>query len=372
MPSFDFITSSDLRESLERDYGELERAFEAEAWKSVQVLAGSIIEAVLVDFLVATPNPSRVTKDPLRMDLAELIDICHTEGVLTQRTTDLCSVIRSYRNLIHPGRAIRLGEEVPTDATARVSVALIDIIVADVVRFRQENFGFTAGQILLKIERDPSCLPILRHLLDDVQQSEQDKLVLNVLPERYIELAEQSGGDTSSPIMVTLRKAYLTAKAVASEGALNAAALDYVRVLKEGTSDLVSRYDEAFFRATDLSNVPEAQRALVKQHLISSIGLIDDSEKLARIRGIEEYLEADDVEDWLVQMVRVIISKTASQELKGEVRDYLLVASFATSSEVDEMMDKKLESWAKGMRKHGRIIDAEEVEKIRLDLSFPF
>lgn len=370
MPDFGFITSSDLRESLERDYQELEKAFGAGAWKSVQVLSGSIVEAVLVDFLAATPNASRVSKDPLRMDLAELIDICHAEGVLTPRTTDLCSVIRSYRNLIHPGRAIRLGEEPPTDGSARVSVALIDLIVADVVRFRQENFGFTASQILLKIERDPNCLPILRHLLDDVQQSEQDKLVLHVLPERYIELAEQSGGE--SPALATLRKAYLTAKAVASESALKEAALDYVRVLKEGSSNLVARYDEAFFRATDMKYVPEAQRALVKQHLISTIGIIDESEKLARIRGIEDYLEVKDVNDWLIQLVRAIISKTAPQELRNEVRSYVFGASLFMSAEMNKEIGKKLELLAKGMRQQERIEDAEEVERIRLDLDFSF
>src|SRR5947207_1342399 len=110
MPDFDFINGSDLRESLEHDYTELQNAFNARAWKSVHVLSGSIIEAVLVDFLLATPNSSRTTRDPLRMEFAELIDVCHAEGPLTDRTNHLCALIRSYRNLIHPGRAIRLGE----------------------------------------------------------------------------------------------------------------------------------------------------------------------------------------------------------------------------------------------------------------------
>ncbi len=53
MLSFDFISGEDFRISLENDYKELNDAMQVEAWKAVHVLAGSIIEAVLVDYLFA-------------------------------------------------------------------------------------------------------------------------------------------------------------------------------------------------------------------------------------------------------------------------------------------------------------------------------
>ena len=46
MPMFDFITEKDLRVSLEGDYAEMQKCVEASAWKSGQVLAGSIVEAL--------------------------------------------------------------------------------------------------------------------------------------------------------------------------------------------------------------------------------------------------------------------------------------------------------------------------------------
>src|SRR5438034_1233810 len=111
MATFDYITSKDFRESLESDYGEMRRCFEASSWKSTQVLAGSIVEALLADYLCSTTNANRPAKDPLKLDLGEAIAICLTENVLIQRTADLCSAVKSYRNLIHPGRMIRLGEQ---------------------------------------------------------------------------------------------------------------------------------------------------------------------------------------------------------------------------------------------------------------------
>lgn len=83
MPMFDFITEKDLRLSLEDDYAEMQKCVEGSAWKSVQVLAGSIVEALLVDYLAATPNPTRTPNNALRMDLADAIAICRTEKVLS-------------------------------------------------------------------------------------------------------------------------------------------------------------------------------------------------------------------------------------------------------------------------------------------------
>jgi len=44
---FDFIGDERFRESLRSDFNEMTRCVEAEAWKSVHALAGSIVEALL-------------------------------------------------------------------------------------------------------------------------------------------------------------------------------------------------------------------------------------------------------------------------------------------------------------------------------------
>lgn len=54
MEKFDFITDEKLRNSLEADNAELIICFDNEAWKSVHVLVGSIIETLLVDFLISS------------------------------------------------------------------------------------------------------------------------------------------------------------------------------------------------------------------------------------------------------------------------------------------------------------------------------
>ena len=107
MPMFDFIVDRDMRTSLDSDWRELEAAFQNSAWKAVHVLAGSIVEAMLVDHLLSIGFQK---KDPLKMSLDEAIGACKAEGILTDKSAELSTVIRRFRNLIHPGRAIRLAE----------------------------------------------------------------------------------------------------------------------------------------------------------------------------------------------------------------------------------------------------------------------
>jgi len=86
--TFDFISGDDFRMSLESDYRELSSAMETKSWKSAHVLAGSIIEAILVDYLAATDYQAKKKKDPLKMELHELITACHQEGILLTSTKE--------------------------------------------------------------------------------------------------------------------------------------------------------------------------------------------------------------------------------------------------------------------------------------------
>jgi hypothetical protein len=58
----------------------------------------------------------------------------------------LSTVIRSYRNLIHPGRALRL-KETYTAEDAKVAGTLVDIILREVAAKQEQVRGLTAEQI---------------------------------------------------------------------------------------------------------------------------------------------------------------------------------------------------------------------------------
>lgn len=133
MAAFDFITNEDFRASLEADQAELLSCVEAKAWKAVHVLAGSIIEAVLLDYLIASKYQNLPPEDLLKMDLHKAIDACQAEGVLTGKTAQLSAVIKDYRNLIHPGRSVRLSEKIDENS-AHIAQCLLAMILAEIAK----------------------------------------------------------------------------------------------------------------------------------------------------------------------------------------------------------------------------------------------
>src|SRR5205807_5066734 len=78
---FAFMKDLALRAIIERDYLEIQKAYIAGCWKSVVILAGSAIEAILLDRLQQDPGKALAvtgapTKPDLsRWDLADLIDV---------------------------------------------------------------------------------------------------------------------------------------------------------------------------------------------------------------------------------------------------------------------------------------------------------
>lgn len=139
--SFDFVTNSELRAIIERDYRELSLIlFPAGAWKSTVVAAGSILEAILFDLL--TVNASQIKKSEAAVrapkkksgvvkslaggewNLVNLIDVAAELKLLPQeREKTIDQTLRDYRNFIHPRKEIRAAHPV-SEAEALAKGAL--------------------------------------------------------------------------------------------------------------------------------------------------------------------------------------------------------------------------------------------------------
>jgi hypothetical protein len=347
MAVFDFIAAPELRQSLEDDYAEMQRSLGAENWKSAQVMAGSIVEAILVDYLLATPGVSRPKKDPLRYELGEAISVCLSEGAITQRTADLCSVIR-YRNLIHPGRVVRTGEAPPTENSAKIADSVVQLIVEDVSENRRVTVGLTAEQIVSKIERDPGVLPILKHLLEDASSQERERLVISEIPTEYLRLMfsmdDPAGLDAK---LQRLSKAYRVTLEELDENARSRSAEQFVKVLREADGETVSMYSDRLFEIEDMEHLDKAHIEMVKNHLISRIPNVHTEESLKNIRGLGAYIHPEDVENWIDPLVRAVIASTATRALQTAAREFLVDYEYmVTPAVVDSAIEKRLTTWA--------------------------
>jgi hypothetical protein len=143
---FTFIPDSDLRTNLRNDIGAINRALSNGEWKAATVLAGSVIEALLLWALqqrkpedVASAATALVMANTLKhqpsSDLEQWVLHQYTEvsaslRIIKPDTANQVKLAKEFRNLIHPGRAQRLGQKCDR-ATALSAAAGAEHVVRD-------------------------------------------------------------------------------------------------------------------------------------------------------------------------------------------------------------------------------------------------
>jgi hypothetical protein len=366
--SFDFISDKRFRNSLTHDYREITRCMEAGAWKAVHVLAGSVVESILVDYLIATDYKKRTGKDPLVMQLSEAIDACKADGVLSAKAADLSSVIRAYRNLIHPGRIIRLGETIDPK-TGAIAKAVVDVVVEEVAKSKKEKYGFTAEQIVNKIERDSSSINVLQHFLKETSEFERERLLTDVIPVSYFEIGDNSEAPFS---LDDFEKCFRQTFDTLPDDKKSVVSKQLVRVLKEESGDRVFTYETAFFRASDLQHLGQDDAALVKEHLLSRLDKERNAKLLEVIDTIGKSLDKHDVSRVTDALMRSI-AYSKSGSFRNKARETLMNVYYEIPSTLDAVMQKRLDAWIKLLESKGLASEAEVTREIRACVeSIPF
>jgi len=144
-----FIAYADLRESIRLDMSTAHSDLAEGEWKGATVLAGSATEALLLWALqeeekqkagtlgavvaalvgskVLTKNPGG---DPEAWGLHEYVEVARHLDLIEDDTAKLIRLAKDFRNLIHPGRAARLGQKCDR-ATALGALAAVEAVARD-------------------------------------------------------------------------------------------------------------------------------------------------------------------------------------------------------------------------------------------------
>lgn len=358
MGSFDFITVAEFRSSLEADFREMLACDEAGSWKAVHVLAGSIVEAVLVDLLIAEGIASE--EEGWKLSLGDAISRSREGSLISQRVADLSSVVRGYRNLIHPGRVLRLGERVTRDS-AQVAKALVNIVLEEVAHRRRKHYGYTAEQIAGKLERDSSATVIVEHLLKETNEKERERLMLAVLPERYLNAIESE--DNPPHILPALTLCFRQAFEKASAATKRRVAQRFVSIVKEESEYVVFSYGTAFLRASYLQHVSADDARIVKDHLLSRLSQEPDLPVIEALEGVGRLLTKSDIDRFVDPLVRMVCT-TGNAPLRDRAKSCLTSEWFGIQGDLEKPFKKRLEAWAALYREKGMADKAEQVERI--------
>lgn len=144
-----FIGDEGLRQSIRLDISGANGDLAQGEWKAATVLAGSAIEALLLwalqehegkkpgaggGAITALLGSKTLTRQPEanleRWDLHEYVEVAANLGIIKPDTATLVRLAKDFRNLIHPGRAIRVGQKCDR-ATALGALAAVEAVVRD-------------------------------------------------------------------------------------------------------------------------------------------------------------------------------------------------------------------------------------------------
>ena len=352
MAAFDFIVGEAFRASLEADNAELRSCLHGGAFKAVHVVAGSMVEAMLADALLATDYEKRTKKKVLEMDLAALVQAAKKETLITSSTADLCSAVRNYRNLIHPGRMIRLKDEVSEDR-AKIAVALVDVISDDLARQKKEAYGLTATQIVTKLTTDTSALAILDDLIKSAPAVEIRSLLLEKLPDKYKELSTYPDFFSAS-VLPALSRAFRMAFESASRETQHEVLSSFLRILREEPGSVVTMHESAFFRASDLGLMTTDDRKTVKNHLLAELKRNPSSGLMHAVDGIGNYLEPNEAPALVDGAIRHVLVEDTDERRK-------LAAEILENAWWDSLFDaahdsigERIEDWLAHFARNGQ------------------
>lgn len=354
MSKFDFITGEKFLSSLEKDYEELEKCLQIGAWKAVHVMAGSIIEAVLIDYLLTIHYKNKSETEILKMDLGQAILACKEEGILSSKSSDLSSVVRTYRNLIHPGRMIRLDETVDEDG-ARIAFSLINIIINEVSQQKKKTYGLTAEQLISKMAIDSSVFAILGSLIKNVKENEIERILLKLIPNKILSrLEEIESYDPDYPYEVDMDfsifpKCFRIIYDHASKDIKTKTTLDFVKIIKEQGEYMVDVYVNYLFRASDMGNIALDDMRIIKSHIIArlekSLSPTNENSLLDILYGLSKYLEEEDVKVFVDVFIKNIVASPPSHKQKQVLIHYIKNESAQVSEEMKPYIQKRLLEW---------------------------
>jgi len=144
-----FVTDNALRQSIRLDISSATSSLHSGEWKGATVLAGAATEALLlwaiqeneskksgaiqnaIPVLMSSGKlKNRPDGNPERWHFFELIEIASSLGLIKPDTSTQARLGKDFRNLIHPGRAARLGL-VCDRGTALSALATVELVARD-------------------------------------------------------------------------------------------------------------------------------------------------------------------------------------------------------------------------------------------------
>ncbi len=323
--SIDFVLDPILRQSLDEDLIEMMAAFRASAWKATMVLGGSIVEALLLDYLLAESVLPDYAEASAK-NFEDLISTAYKKRLISERVKEQCFLIKRYRNLIHQGRILRTKESCDRHS-AIITVALVNMVLTEIAKSRRASYGLTANQFCRKILEDPSNGAVLPHLLKGMKDREFELLLCDTLPAaafdqepftyEYDPFAdEQETPRGNAHLFYSILRAYRVVFNNAPSHIKEKTLVFFAKSVKEESQAQVNSVTSWFLRVQDLHYANSEDCELLVDFMLQRTQGQLSQEDVERLKGIEMFLKPKHVAKFIDRLIETWASKSSNEETR--------------------------------------------------------
>jgi hypothetical protein len=288
--TFDCVGPDEFRGCLEKDAEELIACMKAGAWKAAHIIAGSLIQATLVEHLQSSGKAGG--DELLQMSFSELLELCRARQVLSPRTVDLATFLRPYADFLSPNSHVRL-RAAADETSARIAQALLEIVVNEVSSHQRETYRHSADQIVAKLQSDPSSAAIIGHLIGRISRVELERLLMDLIPKAYFETAKLAAPESAETLRL-LEQCYRAAFESAPAELKRAVSQRLVQVVENESEYVVQCYEGSFFLGSDLSFLDDEGRSIVTAHFLASLEKNVTLPLVSASAGMGEFLTTEE------------------------------------------------------------------------------
>jgi hypothetical protein len=129
-----FIDDANYRESVRNDISTAYSSLHNCEWKPATVLAGAVVEALLLWAIEASGKAASIAGAPKKTlaewSLGDYISGAEQLALIKKDTAALARQAQHFRNLIHPGRSVRLGTNCDK-GSGLAALAAVECVVRD-------------------------------------------------------------------------------------------------------------------------------------------------------------------------------------------------------------------------------------------------
>lgn len=146
LQDINFITDVELKDEIVSDLNRVNDSLLNFQWKAATIFSGSCIEAILLfslqqrtDIQLIRENLKKVGvkvsgKEPSEWDLSAHIKAAEMGKLISSERAQLAFVVKDFRNLIHPGRQLRMQQKCDR-GTALVAAGALDRIITELKQY---------------------------------------------------------------------------------------------------------------------------------------------------------------------------------------------------------------------------------------------